>query len=145
MMLHNYPAIFMKCTAMYLILSTIIHFQQILKCYRACLFQLTCPNRHWWQLQLTKSKAIVLLDLPFVSKEICGTQSIIYNCIKDWINFRNNFPHMDLVLHKWTYTLIKRHLKDYLIGKYWKYFCFQRNGFHVLPYSTILSSSFSLF
>ena len=31
MMLHNYPTIFMNCTAMYLILSTIINFQQILK------------------------------------------------------------------------------------------------------------------
>ena len=38
MMLHNYPAIFMNCTARYLILSTTINFWQILKCHRACLF-----------------------------------------------------------------------------------------------------------
>ena len=31
----------MICTAMYLILSTIINFQQILKCHKACLFKLT--------------------------------------------------------------------------------------------------------
>ena len=38
MMLRNYPAISMYCTARYLIISTIINFSQILKCYRACLF-----------------------------------------------------------------------------------------------------------
>ena len=69
---------------------------------------------------LTKSKVKGLLDIPFVNTQIYGTQSVRYNCIKDWNNFRNIFPHIPL--HKCTYTLIKRQVKYYLIGKYWKYF-----------------------
>ena len=65
---------------------------------------------------LTKSKVERLLDIPFVNTQIYGTQSVKYNCITDWNNFRNNFPHIPL--HKCTYTVVKRQVKDYLIGKY---------------------------
>ena len=71
-----------------------------------------CGDNHTY---LTKSKAKGLLDIPFVNTQIYGTQSVKYNCIKDWNNFRNNFPHIPL--HKCTYTLVKRQVKDYLIGK----------------------------
>ena len=76
-----------------------------------------CGDNHTY---LTKSKAKGLLDIPLVNTQIYGTQSVKYNCIKDWNNFRNNFSHIPL--HKCTYTLVKRQVKDYLIGKYWKYF-----------------------
>ena len=65
---------------------------------------------------VTKFKAKGLLDIPFVNKQIYGTQSVKYNCIKDSNNFRNNFSHIPL--HKRTYTLVKRQVKDYPIGKY---------------------------
>ena len=35
------------------------------------------------QTYVTKSKAKVLLDMPFVNTQIYGTQSVKYNCIKD--------------------------------------------------------------
>ena len=76
-----------------------------------------CSDNHTY---LTKSKANGLLDIPFVNTQIYGTQSIKYNCIKDWNNFRNNFSHIPL--HKCTYTQFKRQVEDYLIGKYWNYF-----------------------
>ena len=72
-----------------------------------------CGDNHTY---LTKSKAKGLLDIPIVNTQIYGTQSLKYNCIKDWNNFRNNFSHIPL--HKCTYTLVKRQLKGYLIGKY---------------------------
>ena len=68
---------------------------------------------------LTKSKAKRLRDIPFLNTQIYGTQSVKYNCIKDRNNFRNNF--LRITLHKCTYTLVKRQVKDYLITKYWKY------------------------
>ena len=71
-----------------------------------------CSDNHNY---LTKSKAKGVLDIPFVNTEIYDTQSVKYNCIRDWNNFRNNFPHIPL--HKCTYTLVKRQAKDYLIGK----------------------------
>ena len=72
-----------------------------------------CGDNHSY---LTKSKAKGLLDIPFVNTQICGTHSAKHNFIRDWNNFRNNFPHIPL--HKCTYTLVKRQLKDYLTGKY---------------------------
>ena len=45
------------------------------------------------QTYLTKSKAKGLLDIPLVNTQIYGTQSVKYNCIKDWNNFRNNFSY----------------------------------------------------
>ena len=71
-----------------------------------------CSDNHTY---LTKSKAKGDLDIPSINTQIYGTQSVKYNCIKDWNNFRNNFSHIC------TYTLVKRKVKDYLIGKYWKY------------------------
>ena len=71
-----------------------------------------CGNNHY----LTKSEAIGLLDIPFVNKQIYGTQSVKYNCIRDWKNFRNSFPHIPL--HKCTYLYTSQKTKDYLIGKY---------------------------
>ena len=65
---------------------------------------------------LTKSKVKGLLDISFVNTQIYGTQSAKYNCIMDWNNFRNNFPHIPW--HKRTYTVVKRQVKKYLIGKY---------------------------
>ena len=65
---------------------------------------------------VTKSKAKGLLDIPFVNTQIYGTQSVKYNCIKDWNNFRNNFSLISL--HKYTCTPVKRQVKGYLIGKY---------------------------
>ena len=62
-----------------------------------------CGDNHTY---LTKSKAKGLLDIPLVNTQIYGTQSVKYNCIKDWNNFRNNFSHIPL--HKCTYTLVKR-------------------------------------
>ena len=72
-----------------------------------------CGDNHAY---LTKSKAKVLLHIPFVVTQIYGTQSVKYNCIKDQDNFRNNFSHTPL--HKCTYKLVKRQVKDNLIGKY---------------------------
>ena len=72
-----------------------------------------CGDNHTY---LTKSKAKGLLDIPLVNTQIYGTQSVKYNCIKDWNNFRNNFSHIPL--HKCTSTIVKRQVKDYLIGKY---------------------------
>ena len=72
-----------------------------------------CGDNHTY---LTKSKVKGLLDIPLVNTQIYGIQSIKYNCIKDWNNFINNFSHIPL--HKCTYTLVKRQVKDYLIGKY---------------------------
>ena len=71
-----------------------------------------CGDNHTY---LTKR----LADIPFVNTQICSTQSVKYNCIKGWNNFRNNFSNIPL--HKCTYTLVKRQVKDYLIGKYSKY------------------------
>ena len=72
-----------------------------------------CGDNHNY---LNKFKARGLLDIPFVNTQIYGTQSVRYNCIKDWNNFSNNFPHVPL--HKCSYTLVKRQVKDYLTGKY---------------------------
>ena len=72
-----------------------------------------CGDNHNY---LNKFKARGLLDIPFVNIQIYGTQSVRYNCIKDWNNFSNNFPHVPL--HKCSYTLVKSQVKDYLIGKY---------------------------
>ena len=54
-----------------------------------------CGDNHNY---LTKSRAKGLFDIPFVNTQIYSTKSIKYNCIKDWNNFRNNFPH--ITLHK---------------------------------------------
>ena len=75
-----------------------------------------CSDNHSY---LTKSKAKGLLDTPLIDIQIYGTQSIKYDCIKYWNNFRNNFSHIPL--HKCTH-IVKREVKDYLIGNYWKYF-----------------------
>ena len=75
-----------------------------------------CGDNHTY---LTKSKAKRLRDIPFLNTQIYGTQSVKYNCMKDLNNFRNNF--LRITLHKCTYTLVKRQVKDYLIAKYWKY------------------------
>ena len=72
-----------------------------------------CGDNHNY---LTKSKAKGLLDIHFVNTQIYGTQFAKYNCIRDWNNFRNNFLHIPL--HKCTHTVVKRQVKDYLIGKY---------------------------
>ena len=72
-----------------------------------------CGDNHNY---LNKSKEKGLLDIPFVNTQIYGTQSDKYNCIKDLNNFRNNFPHIPLYIC--TYALVKRQVKDYLIGKY---------------------------
>ena len=72
-----------------------------------------CGDNHNY---LTKSKVKGLFDIPFVNTQICGTQSAKYSCIRDRKNFRNNFPHIHL--HKCTFTVVKRQVKDYLIGKY---------------------------
>ena len=55
----------------------------------------------------TKSKTTRLLNI-----QIYGTQSTKYNCIKDWNNFRNNFPNTSL--HHCTYTLVKKLVKGQL-------------------------------
>ena len=53
----------------------------------------------------TKSKTKGLLDIPLLNTQIYGTQSVKYNCIKDWNDFRNNFPN--LLPHQCTYTVVK--------------------------------------
>ena len=72
-----------------------------------------CGDNH---THLTKLKAKGLLDIPFVNAQIYGTQSVKYNCIIDWNSFRNSFSHIPL--HKCTYTLVKKQVKDHRIGKY---------------------------
>ena len=72
-----------------------------------------CGDNHTY---LIKSKTKGLLDILFVNTQIFGTQSVKYNCIKNWNNFRNNFSLIPL--DKCTYTLVKRQVKDYLTGKY---------------------------
>ena len=62
-----------------------------------------CGDKH---NHLTKSKAKGLLDIPFVNTQIYSTQSIKYNCIRDWNNFRNNFPNIPL--HTCTFTPHKK-------------------------------------
>ena len=69
-----------------------------------------CGDNH---TNLIKIKAKGVLDIPFVNTQIYGTQSVRYNCIKDWNIFRNNFSHIPV--HKCIYTLVKRQVKDYLI------------------------------
>ena len=72
-----------------------------------------CGDSHNYQ---TKSKTKGLLDIPILNTHIYGTQSVKYNCIKDWNNFRNNFPN--LLPHQYTYTLVKKQVKNFLISKY---------------------------
>ena len=72
----------------------------------------------WQPHYLTKSKEKDLLDVPFVSTQIYGTQPVKYNRIKYWNNFRNNCSY--ITLHKCTYTLVQRQVKNYMIGKYRK-------------------------
>ena len=43
----------------------------------------------------THKKILDTALIPFVNTQINGTQSVKYNCVRDWNNFRNNFPHMD--------------------------------------------------
>ena len=50
-----------------------------------------CGDSHNYQ---TKSKTKGLLDIPLVNTQIYDTQSVKYNCIKDWNNLRNNFPNL---------------------------------------------------
>ena len=64
----------------------------------------------------TKSKTKGLLDIPLLNTQVYGTQSVKYNCIKNWNNFRNNFP--DLLPHQCNYTLVKKQVKNFLISKY---------------------------
>ena len=73
----------------------------------------------WQPHYLTKSKEKDLIDVPFVNTQIYGTQPVKYNCIKYWNKFRNNCSH--ITLHKCTYTLVQRQVKNYMISKYWKY------------------------
>ena len=80
---------------------------------------------------LTKSKAKGLLDIPFVNTQICSTQSLKYNCIKDWNNFRSNFPHTPL--YKCTYALVKRQEKTTWLGNIESIFGSTGKDFYVLP------------
>ena len=73
-----------------------------------------CGDSHNYQ---TKSETKRLLDIPLLNTQIYGTQSVKYNCIKDWNNFRNNFSN--LLPHQFTYTLVKKQVKNFLISKYW--------------------------
>ena len=72
-----------------------------------------CGDSHNYQ---TKSKTKGLLYIPILNIHIYGTQSVKYSCIKDWNNFRNNFPN--LLPHQYTYTLVKKQVKNFLISKY---------------------------
>ena len=72
-----------------------------------------CRDSHNYQ---TKSKTKGLLDIPLFNTQIYDTKSVKYNCIKDWNNFRNNFPN--LLPHQCTYTLVKKQVKNFLISKY---------------------------
>ena len=79
-----------------------------------CLDLLCLPNCHFKSLieknqgfknslvhlRHCKPKAKRLLDVTFVNTKIYGTQSVKYNCIKNWNNFKINFPH--IVLYKCT-------------------------------------------
>ena len=80
---------------------------------------------------LTKSKAKGLLEIPFVNTQICGTQSLKYNCIKGWNNFRSNFPHTPL--YKCTYSLVKRQEKTIRLGNIESIFGSTGKDFNVLP------------
>ena len=72
-----------------------------------------CSDSHNYQ---TKSKTKGLLDIPLLNTQIYGTLSVKYNCIKDWNSFRNNFP--SLLLHQFTYALVKKQIIKKLISKY---------------------------
>ena len=63
-----------------------------------------------------KSKTKGLLDIPLLNTQMYGIQSVKYNCIKDWNNFRNNF--LNILPHQNTYTLVKKQVKNFLISKY---------------------------
>ena len=72
-----------------------------------------CGDSHNYQ---TKSEIKELLDMPLLKTQIYGTLSVKYNYIKDWNNFRNNFPN--LLPHQCIYTLVKKQVKNFLINKY---------------------------
>ena len=67
-----------------------------------------CGDSHNYQ---TKSKTKRLLDIPLLNTQISDTQSVKYNCVKGWNNFRNNFPY--LLPHQCTYTLVKKQVKNF--------------------------------
>ena len=62
----------------------------------------------------TKSKTKRLLDTPFLNTEIYGTLKYKHNCIKDWYNFRNNFPNIPL--HQCTDALVKKLVKFFCLA-----------------------------
>ena len=64
----------------------------------------------------TKSKTKRLLDVPLLNTQIYGKQSVKYNFIKDWNNFRNNFPN--LLLHQCTCPVVKKQAINFLNSKY---------------------------
>ena len=72
-----------------------------------------CGDSHSYQI---KSKTKGFLNIPLLNTQIYGTQSVKYNCITDWNNFRNNF--LDLLPRQCTYTLVKEQVKNFLISKY---------------------------
>ena len=72
-----------------------------------------CSDSHNYQ---TKSKTKGLLEIPLLNTQIYDTQSVKYNYIKDWNNFRSNFPN--ILPHQCNYTLVKKQVKNFFICKY---------------------------
>ena len=72
-----------------------------------------CGHTHNYS---TRSANKNILDIPYPQTYTYGTKSVMYNCIKDWNNFKRSFPKL---FQGWlTYPRIKSVLTDHLLNQY---------------------------
>ena len=60
-----------------------------------------------------------LLDVPLARTNKYGKESVKYQCVRDWNNFKKKFPQIPE--NKQSYMKIKRILKQAIFDQYWPF------------------------
>ena len=76
----------------------------------------------------TRSATQNLLDVPLARTNKYGKESVKYQCVRDWNNFKKKFPQIPE--NKLTYMKIKRILKQAIFDQYWT-FLFTTINFYI--------------
>ena len=76
----------------------------------------------------TRSATQNLLDVPLARTNKYGKESVMYQCVRDWNNFKKKFPQIPE--NKLTYMKIKRILKQAIFDQYWT-FLFTTINFYI--------------